>query len=440
MTTPKIQTAGAGEKVQYLVHEFNDNTIRFVLHYPGIIDPDTLCAAAKAVVNSVDILHASFSTNTIGAYWHINQDYEDSCFFQYIETEGDPEVTACSLSLLPILPESKTQLRCCLVQSKTQSAIALNLSHLCVDGSDGKYLLTKLAEAYCMIQKNGTAAELSIKNGSRAAEQIYEGINSKEFLSLLKNPISSVKSAFPYPTEASGRIRMVRSIISESVMTAARRRAKAENATANDLLLTACYHAYALLPEIEPDIPMSIMSMMDLRRHCKNGESEGLCNMSGSLPTTLQQGIHKNFSDTLAEITQQTYTAKENPLAGLEGMPLVHGASKALPMGILMLVAGKVYGSISIGLTNLGNISCSALALGNLTPDGGVFGGPLKKKPAMQVSVISFDGACSLSVVGQYTKEDAVLLQRMLDCMVLEIQNYASGEVSPTRQKLQNRE
>lgn len=291
-----------------------------------------------------------------------------------------------------------------------------------------------------MIQKNGTAAELSIKNGSRAAEQIYEGINSKEFLSLLKNPISSVKSAFPYPTEASGRIRMVRSIISESVMTAARRRAKAENATANDLLLTACYHAYALLPEIEPDIPMSIMSMMDLRRHCKNGESEGLCNMSGSLPTTLQQGIHKNFSDTLAEITQQTYTAKENPLAGLEGMPLVHGASKALPMGILMLVAGKVYGSISIGLTNLGNISCSALALGNLTPDGGVFGGPLKKKPAMQVSVISFDGACSLSVVGQYTKEDAVLLQRMLDCMVLEIQNYASGEVSPTRQKLQNRE
>lgn len=68
MTTPKIQTAGAGEKVQYLVHEFNDNTIRFVLHYPGIIDPDTLCAAAKAVINSVDILHASFSTNTIGAY------------------------------------------------------------------------------------------------------------------------------------------------------------------------------------------------------------------------------------------------------------------------------------------------------------------------------------------------------------------------------------
>ena len=28
--------------------------------------------------------------------------------------------------------------------------------------------------------------------------------------------------------------------------------------------------------------------MMDLRRHCPGGESEGLCNLSGSLPTCLE--------------------------------------------------------------------------------------------------------------------------------------------------------
>lgn len=428
MNTPKIHKAGAGEKTQYMVHDFNDNTIRFVLHYPGLIDADILCAATKALVESVDILHSSFFTDRIGAYWHVNPEYEETSFFQFIETEGDPAVTACSLSLLPIAPDSQTQLRCYLVQSKSASSIVLNISHLCVDGGDGKYLLNKLAEAYFLISTSGTAESLEVKNGSRAAEQIYENVNAKEFISLLKNPISSVKTVFPYPTEESGRVRMVRANISCPVMTAARKRAKTEGATANDLLLTACYHAYAALPEVDASSPMSVMSMMDLRRHCENGESEGLCNMSGSLPTTLENGVQRRFSDTLAQIAEQTKAAKENPLAGLEGLPLVHSATHTLPMGLLLQIAGKVYGSMSIGLTNLGNVSCDSLKLGELTPSGGIFGGPLKKKPAMQVSVISFDGTCSLSVVGQYTETDAASLQVMLDHIVMEVTKYADGE------------
>ena len=172
---------------------------------------------------------------------------------------------------------------------------------------------------------------------------------------------------------------------------------------------------------------MSIMSMMDLRRHCKEGDSEGLCNMSGSLITTMDKGIiGLSFSDTLEQVAIQTSAAKENPLAGLEGLPLLHSVTRNLPIGVLLQLVGKVYGSFSIGLTNLGNIDCSLVKMGNIIPDGGAFGGPLKKKPGMQISAISFDGACTLSVVGQYTKEDKELLQTMLDRMVVEIENYAA--------------
>lgn len=425
MSTPKIQIAGAGEKTQYMVHEFNDNTIRFVLHYPGIVDADILCAAARTLVDSVDVLHSSFFTDKIGAYWHVNQEYEESSFFQFIETEGDPAVTAYSLSLLPVTPESQTQIRCYLVQGKTASSLVLNISHLCVDGGDGKYLLNKLIEAYGLIKSTGAADGFTVKNGSRAAEQVYENIDPKDFLSLMKSPVSDVKSAFPYPTEEPGRLRMVRASISSDIMAAARKRAKAIGATANDLLLASCYHAYAALPGIEKASPMSVMAMMDLRRHCSDGESDGLCNMSGSLPTSLPDGISDDFSTTVAQVAEQTSAAKKNPLAGLEGMPLVHGASRTLPMGILLQIAGKVYGSFSIGLTNLGNISGDSLMLEGLTPDGGIFGGPVKKKPAMQISAISFDGTCALCVVGRYTETDAALLQTMLDHMTDEIKNYA---------------
>ena len=75
--------------------------------------------------------------------------------------------------------------------------------------------------------------------------------------------------------------------IPADVMAAARRRAKAAGATVNDLLLTALYEAYAAMPGVDADAPMSVMSMIDLRRHCSDGESEGLGNMSGTFPTKL---------------------------------------------------------------------------------------------------------------------------------------------------------
>ena len=427
MGKSKVIKAGAGEKFQYLAHDYNDNTIRFLLRYPGLVDPDTLCAATNAVIQGADILHGSFFNDPVSAYWMIHGEYDESSYFQYIRVTGDPMVTAESLSLLPVFPESQTQLRCSLVQSETESVVVLNISHLCVDGGDGKYLMEKLVESYNLIHRNGNPEGLEIKNGNRAPEQIYEGTSVKELLSLVKMPGSDVKSGFPYANENPGRLNMVRVSIPADIMGAARKRAKAERATANDLLLTALYRAYGAMPEIDETAPMSIMSMMDLRRHCDDGESDGLANMSGTFPTTLHEGSVGSFSHVLAQISEQTRTAKEDPVAGMTGLPLIHGAVRTIPMKVLMMVSDKFYGSMSLGMTNLGNIPCATLAMGDLIPTEGVFGGPVKKKPGMQVSAASFDGTCALCVAGQYTKEDAVQLQGLLDSVVKEIANYAEN-------------
>ena len=426
MSVPKMVLAGAGEKFQYLVHEFNDNTVRFVLRYPGLIDPEALSAATKAIIEWVDILHGSFYNDALNAYWMIHGEYDESSYFQYIRTQGDPFVTAQSLSLLPILSDSKTQMRVCLVQSDSESAISVNIGHLCVDGGDGKYLLNKLAESYNLILSTGTAENLEIKNGNRAPEQIYQGLSPKDMASLLKIPGSGVVSEFRFANDLPGRNSITRTVIPADAMVLARKKAKAEGATANDLLLTAVYRAYAAQPYVEETAPMSVMSMMDLRRHCDDGESDGLANMSGTFPTKLMEGVKGSFSDTLAEVAAQTQTIKDDPLAGMDGMPLIHGAVRTMPMKLLLLVAGKIYGSFSLGLTNLGNIECKTLAMGETVPTEGMFGGPLKKKPGMQVSAASFDGACSLCIVGQYTAEDRALLQTFLDKIAVEILGYTT--------------
>lgn len=423
---PHVMLAGTGETMQYIVHDYNDNTIRFILHYPGTADAEALRQAVRAVVFSVDILHASFYPGKLRAWWKVNESIpEDGCF-ACIATEGDPMEAAVAAALKPVLPGGCCQLFCTLVQGRGEYALAVNISHLCADGSDGKYLLYKLAQAYTLIRQKGSAADLDVKNGSRAAEQVYEQLSRQEMRALLHSPLGGVKSAFPYPSQEPGEPRMVLRSIPGQVMAAARRRAKEIGASANDLLLAACYHAYADIPGVDGAAAMSIMGMMDLRKHCPSGDSAGLCNMSGTLCTSLPQGLGATFDQTLALVAQQTRAAKEDPLAGLTGMPLVHGAAKALPLSILLRCVGWLYGSFSIGLTNLGSVDCAALALDGQAPIDGVFGGPLKKKPAMQVSAASFNGACTLCVAGQYTQEDALLLQSLVDGMAEHLARYAA--------------
>ena len=426
MAVPKIRPAGGGERAQYLLRDYNDNTIRFVLNYPGLVDPDVLRKAAKAVVESVDVLHGTFFSDGTMAYWHMNEDVGETNYFHYIETEGDPAKTAASLSLLPVYPEDKVQMHVTLVQSEQKSCIVIRQSHLVVDGGDGKYLIAKLVEAYNMILEAGSAEALEVKDGSRAPEKVYEKLGLSDMKELMSNPLSSVETAYPYPTTDIGMARVTSKVISAEIMSAARKKAKAVGATANDLLVTAFYRAYAAMDGVDASAPMSVSSMMDLRRHCVNGDSEGLCNMSGALPTTLENGCTGSFEETLAEIVKQTTAAKENPYAGLEGMPIMHSLTRSMPIWLLQMAIGKIYGKLSLGLTNLGNLKCADYALGDLVPNGGLFGGPLKKKPGMQISVMSFDGECTLAVVGVYTKEDAALLQSTLDRMEQEVAAYAA--------------
>ena len=421
MALPKIQFAGAGERFQYLTHRSNDTTIRFVLDYPGRIDPERMCEAARRLIDQVDILHGTYFIDGASAYWRINREYRVTDYFHFVHTDGDPAVTARSLSTLPVDPDGKCQLRCTVVEGPDRSSLVLRISHLVVDGGDGKYLLSKLIESY------EAPETLTVKNGSRAPEKVYANLELKDFPNLMKMPLSTTAtSAYPFPTEGEGLCRVTRSVIPVEAMDAARKKAKTIGATANDLLTAAAYEVYARFPEVDRTAPVSISSMMDLRRHCKDGESEGLCNMSGGMSTVLEQGVPEDFSETLARIAEQSNAIKADPLAGLAGMPILHGVSRAVPIGLLLAFSDRIYGQMMpVGLTNLGNLKGASLMLSGMAPVGIIFGGPLKKKKGFQISIISLDGSCTLACYGQYTTEDQAHIQRTLDDMVQVIEDYA---------------
>lgn len=416
-------SAGVGERMQYLAHKYNDTTIRFILHYPGFLNPDILCSAAKAVVGDVDVLHSSFIANSQSCHWRVNPNYHISDYFSMMECDGDPMKVACSLAVQPIKHKDPCQLHVTLINGSDSCAVLIRISHLVVDGSDGKYLLNMLAKSYRIIEENRDIEELVVKDGSRSAINAYKELNLQELKALMKMPFSGVKTVYPFadPKEQ-GALRMLRCTIPAELLSQARLKAKIVGASVNDLLLTACYRSYAKTNALEG--AMSISGMMDLRQHCQGGVSEGLSNMSGGLSTTLEFIPGSSFEENLTEIARQTKEAKRNPLSGLDGIPMMHTATKTAPMWLLLKAADLIYSSLSLSLTNLGNISCEPLTMGGIKPCGGVFGGPLKRKPSVQVGVASFDGTAELTILGDFTTEDMESLNQFLNGMKAEIADY----------------
>ena len=427
MSRTKFIDAGVGDRMQYLAHKYNDTTVRFILHYPGFLNPDILCAATKAVIGDVDVLHSSFIANSQTCHWRVNRDYPACDFFALVECDGDPMKVASHLALQPVGHKDTCQLQVTLVQGSESAAVVVRISHLVVDGSDGKYLLNMLAESYRILEENRNIEELVVKDGNRSATNAYNELSMKEMASLIKMPFHGVKTTYPFADpNARGPLRMLRVTIPAELLGQARLKAKSVPASVNDLLLTACYRSYAKVTGKEG--PMSVAGMMDLRQHCKDGTSDGLTNMSGGLSTTLDYAAGSSFSENLAEIARQTAASKRDPLAGLDGLPLMHTATKSAPMWLQLRASDIFYSVMSLSLTNLGNIPCEPLTMGGMKPCEGVFGGPLKRKPSVQVGAASFDGTAELTILGDFVTEDLENLSQFLNGIKAEIIAYLEEE------------
>lgn len=424
MILEKKMEALSGEKTQYLVRDYNDVTVRYVLWYPGRIDRETLGRAVRAVVERVDVLHGSLHLEGKKLIWKIWRDYPERAYFQQEETEN-VELAAARAAMEGIEFEAPVKLKCTLVQNDRRSAVVLRVSHLVADGGDSKYLLRKVIEAYNLILRTGSAEGLVVKNGSRDPAQVYAHLSKKEQRGLWKNPMTGPKNEFPFADPTPGEAMLLRQVISREVMEKARAQGKEFGATVNDLLLTAIYRAFGGTAGADQSKGLCVAAMMDLRRHCPGGDSTGLTNLAGSLGTVLPRGVEGTYEETLRIIAEQTAKDKEDPLAGLTGLPLLHFLVGKLPVTLLLKAADMVYGSMALGVTNMGNVGGEAMALGGLKPVDGLFGGPSKKKPGVQVSVLSVNGGCSLAIAGEYTEKDVPELMEFLDRIVSEITVFA---------------
>lgn len=415
-----------GEKAQYLAHESNDNTIRIALFYPRPLEPELLRQAAIELVRRIDILHAGFCAGWRTAKWKVNRTFQaENVFTACLVPSGIREkVHEAMLQSLPF--DGELQLHCTLISDGSQCAIVLTVGHMCADGRDAVYLLEKLLELYRCLWDGGDTAQVPLKNGTRNPEQCCAKLTLKDRFRLYSGPASEPKTEYRYPECASGNPGIIYRTLPAELMSSARKKGKEYGASVNDLLLTALYRAAARQMELPQGQGMGIQCMMDLRRRMPDGDSLGICNLSGSMATGLKEGVNGSFSDTLKEIAEQTARAKNDPLAGLYDFPMMSGILRILPFSAIRKLGAKVYGGATMGMTNLGALNAANYAAEGVLPSDAVLGAPLKKKPAFQLAALGLNGAVCISVTAVCTAHDKRVINDLLKEIQTELECFAA--------------
>ena len=301
----KVLKAEMWDKMQYLFRNYYDRMMHCALFYNGTIDADVLTRVLHFQLDNVPVLHSRYHNNPVKPYWVV-QDYKTDDFLTVRASDDlDRDIMAFVTQRIPIT--DNVQIKVGLFTKDGKSAIAFVVNHMCFDGGDLKYFVTKLCENYTKLLAGDE--NLEIKHGTRSYDAVYSAMSEedkKTAKSLYRN-ISAVKDEhfFPLTEKREGDVnRIVRRKLSAERFNAARLAGKAMGFTVNDIILAAYVRSLYEFGVCKDDERLTIPCMVDLRRHlAKGGQETGLTNHTGFMPVTID-GNGKDMRDMLDKVAK----------------------------------------------------------------------------------------------------------------------------------------
>lgn len=412
------------DKVQFMFRGYYDRMMHVALYYDGKIDLDCLKTALKYILEKIPILRSSFVPREIKPYWRVNDFFNIDDYVSVVET-NDLKTAVDEFLTGEISPFELLQMRIRIVRARGRDTFLFIANHMCCDGGDLKYLISKIIECYNAALTKGGPEEVQIKSGTRSFSQLYSGMNGFNKIaahelwsnaSAIKNP-----ARFPFGAEEADEKRYIlKTKLSVPDFSMLRKIGKDMNATVNDMLLTVYIRALSKL--IGTVLPISVVSMIDLRRYIPGGATKGLTNMTGFMPTTVFLDENESFLATLTKVKQETAKAKEDKYLGLHGIPLLRRAFRLFPIFSLAQSIIKLgYTNPYVGMSNIGIINKEAYSIEGMELVDAFFTGALKFKPYMQIAVTTFEDEMTLTIAIRCNETDKKNLERLFENIHAEI-------------------
>ena len=427
----KKNKAQLWDMVQFIFRNYYDRMIHAILWFDGVVDQAAVRASVGHIVERAEVLRSTFKAGFFRPKWVVNDGYDPNQLVQVIDAD-DVSKAAFECISQSFSYKEKLQIRVFIVQDGTKSAIAFLVNHMCFDGGDFGYFLNKFVECYNSVLRTGSCENVDIKTGSRDADQLYKSMSperAKEAKGLYKNVShTGVKHKFAFSDDKYDlTTRFTVKRLSEEQLTAIKSKAKSEGASLNDILIAGYLRALVQQLGLSLDETVNVTSMVDLRRHLPDRQTQGMTNMTGFMPCKIA-GVGEDFATTLSRVMEQTKRAKADPNLGLYGLPLLKLAFTIFPYAIAEAAIRIGYVNPLIGMSNIGTIDPQKFKLDGLELTDAFMTGATKYKPYVQVTFNGFAGEGRLCIAQRCSQKDQKIISDFLDDMIAQMIEFAQKQ------------
>lgn len=407
------------DQLQYLfdVTGFNDHQLHCIIYFQNHINTEVMEKAVKLLVKTVPILSRVYQNYGGTSYWEDSKN-EPNELFTIVHTKEDFN----KFTLGKTNAETGPQIKVCLLKA-AQDSISIIINHMVTDGAGGKQCLYYLADLYSKLIVDPTYKPDHMIDGNRSFEKIIDKLTLKEKLKLLffhiKENNQPNNLTFPMSNESDISPFLITHEISKERFGKLREYGKHNQATINDILLTAYFRALAEMLDIYGE-NISIPIMIDMRRYLTDQTKDSLTNFSSTAITSAIVVKDESFSQTLNKVSLELNRLKNDSL-GLNSFIKLHTLYKIVGKKLSYKILAKVLKNPAICMTNIGILDSNLLKFYGSPIDNAFEFGSIKYRPHFQVAVSSFEDRLTLSVNLYGSRQDQDNMYRFLKILDHEL-------------------
>ncbi len=414
------------DKMHYLFRDFNDRMVHLELHYDFEIDLEVLKTVLVCFFEKAPVLHSRFVDNKVSPYWEV-MPYKIEDVITVKHTDNvEKDIDEFLTQYIP--PESDLQMKVGVFYYEGKTALCMVENHMCMDGGDFKYFIRSFCKAYSDYAQRGISP-IALREGTRSYESVYGNFSKtqeKMARNLYRNVCAKDTHSFPLTeSRADDRSFIARRKISQETFLKLKSVGKAHGATVNDMLVTAYFYSLYELADYGENESVTISCAIDLRRHMKDDEGQGVTNHTAFMQCNIPRR-GRNIFETLQYVVNSSNLFKKDKFMGLYGLPLLRFAYKILPHSASEEIIKIGYSNPLLAMSNIGILDHKALSLNGYEPVDGFMTGAVKYKPYVLLSATSMRNVITLSMCVRGNEEDKRIVERFFDIFEESIEKLIS--------------
>lgn len=403
------------DKMHYLFRDFNDRMVHLELHYDFEIDIDALKTVLICFFEKAPVLHSRFVDNKVSPYWEIMPYSIDDVLTVKRSVNVEEDIDRFLTQYIP--PDSDLQMKVGVFYYEGKTALCMVENHMCMDGGDFKYFIRSFCKAYSEYVLEGKSP-LNLREGTRSYDSVYSDFSKtqkKMATNLYRNVCAKDTHKFPLTDSREDDFSFIaRRKISEDTFMKLKAVGKQNGATVNDMLVAAYFYSLYELAGYGKDESVTISCAIDLRRHLKDDDGQGVTNHTAFMQCNIPERGRDIF-ETLRYVVNSSNLFKKDKFMGLYGLPLLKFAYKILPHSASEEIIKIGYSNPLLAMSNIGILDHKALALGGNEPIDGFMTGAVKYKPYVLLSATSMRNVITLSMCVRGNEEDKKIVNRFFD-------------------------